>query len=40
MEDEAVRVLKKAAKWEPAIQNGHQVKAYRRQPITFVVEEQ
>jgi len=38
MEDEAIRVLRKATKWEPAIQNGHNVKAYRKQPITFVVE--
>ena len=38
MEDEAMRVLRKATKWEPAIQNGHNVKAYRKQPITFVVE--
>ena len=37
MEQEAVRVLKKATKWEPAIQNGRQVKAYRRQRITFQV---
>lgn len=40
MEQEAVRVLKKATKWVPAIQNGRNVKAYRKQPITFVVEEQ
>lgn len=40
MEQEAVRVLKKATKWVPAIQNGRQVKAYRKQPITFQVEEQ
>jgi protein TonB len=40
MEAEAVRVLKKATKWVPAIQNGRNVKAYRKQPITFVVEEQ
>ena len=40
MEAEAIRVLKKATKWEPAIQNGHQVKAYRKQPITFVVSEE
>lgn len=39
MEEEAARVLKKALKWEPAFQNGHHVKAYRKQPITFVVEE-
>ena len=38
VEDEAVRVLKKATKWEPAIQNGHKVKAYHRQVIVFVVE--
>jgi protein TonB len=37
MEQEAVRVLKKATKWEPAVQNGRQVKAYRRQRITFQV---
>jgi len=40
MEQEAIRVLKKATKWEPAIQNGHPVKAFRRQPITFVVTEE
>jgi len=37
MEQEAVRVLKKATKWEPAFQNGHKVKAYRRQRIIFQV---
>ena len=37
LEQEAVRVLKKAAKWEPAIQNGVKVKAYRKQVITFQV---
>lgn len=40
MEEEAMRVLKKATKWEPAIQNGRQVKAYRKQPITFLVTEE
>ncbi|MEO5562628.1 MAG: energy transducer TonB [Chitinophagaceae bacterium] len=39
MEQEAIRVLKKAEKWEPAIQNGRQVKAYRRQSIIFQVTE-
>jgi periplasmic protein TonB len=39
MEDEAIRVLKKAEKWEPAIQNGHQVKTYKRQLITFKIDE-
>ena len=35
---EAVRVIKKTKNWTPAIQNGRNVNAYRRQPITFVVE--
>jgi len=38
LEQEAIRVIKKATKWEPAFQNGRQVKAYRKQPITFRVE--
>jgi protein TonB len=37
MEEEAVRVIKKGPAWVPAIQNGRKVKAYRKQPITFVV---
>lgn len=40
LEAEAIRVLKKAPKWEPAIQNGYKVKAYRKQPITFDVPEE
>jgi len=40
MEAEAIRVIKKAEKWEPAIQNGIKVKAYRQQPITFEVLEE
>ena len=39
MEEEAVRVIKKGPSWEPAIQNGRKVKAYRKQPITYVVTE-
>ena len=39
MEEEAVRVIKRGPKWTPAIQNGRQVRAYRKQPITFVVSE-
>ncbi len=38
MEDEAVKTIKKGPKWVPAQQNGRQVKAYRKQPITFVVQ--
>jgi protein TonB len=37
MENEALRVLKKATKWEPAVQNGYKVPAYRIQKITFIV---
>jgi len=37
---EAVRVIKKTKSWRPANQNGREVNAYRRQPITFQVEEQ
>ena len=37
MEAEAVRVIKKGPKWTPAVQNGRQVNAIRKQPITFQV---
>jgi len=37
---EAVRVIKRTKNWTPAIQNGRNVNAYRRQPITFQVEGQ
>ncbi|OQP51099.1 energy transducer TonB [Niastella yeongjuensis] len=32
---EAVRVIRKSGKWTPAIQNGHRVKSYKKQPIGF-----
>jgi protein TonB len=40
VEQEAIRVLKKASKWEAAFQNGNKVKAYRKQSITFQVQPQ
>jgi protein TonB len=40
MEEEAIRAIKRGPKWTPAIQNGRNVKAYRKQPITFVVSEE
>lgn len=40
MEQEAMRVIKKSGKWKPAFQNRSEVKAFRRQPITFQVVEQ
>jgi len=33
---EAVRVIKKSGKWTPAVQNGRQVKSYKKQPIVSV----
>jgi protein TonB len=35
LREEAIRVIKKSGKWTPAIQNGRQVKSYKKQPITF-----
>ncbi len=40
MEEEAIKQIKKGPKWTPALQNGRNVNAYRRQPITFVVQDQ
>ena len=40
MEEESIKIIKRGPKWTPALQNGRNVNAYRRQPITFVVEEQ
>ena len=39
MEAEAMKIIKKGPRWTPAQQNGRMVNAYRRQPITFVVQE-
>lgn len=39
LREEAVRVIKKSGLWVPAIQNGRQVKAYKRQPIVFKMTE-
>lgn len=38
LRDEAVRVIKKSGKWEPAVQNGRKVKSYKKQPIVFRLE--
>jgi hypothetical protein len=37
MEEEVVRILKKSPPWIPAIQFGRNLKAYRKQPVTFMV---
>lgn len=39
MEKEVLRLLTISPQWSPAIQNGRAVKAYRRQPVTFMIEE-
>ena len=40
LREEAVRVIKKSGHWNPAIQNGRQVKSYKKQPIVFKLESQ
>jgi periplasmic protein TonB len=40
MEAEAIKIIKKGPAWKAALQNGRNVNAYRKQPITFVVQEQ
>jgi periplasmic protein TonB len=40
MEEEVVRILRKAPRWEPAVQDGRKVRAYRKQPVTFMVSEE
>jgi hypothetical protein len=37
MEEVVVNLIKKGPAWEPAMQNGRQVKAYHKQSVTFVV---
>ena len=36
----AANAIKKGPKWKPAVQNGRNVKAYRRQPVTFQLAEE
>lgn len=38
MEQEAVRVVKKSGKWNPGVQNGREVKSYRKLQIAFNVQ--
>jgi hypothetical protein len=39
MEGEVVRLIKKGPQWKPASQGGRVVKAYRKQPVTFMIED-
>lgn len=40
MEQEVIRIIKNGPEWKPARQNGRNVNAYRRQPVTFVVQQE
>ena len=35
LDEAALRIVKGSGKWEPAFQNGHNVKSYKMQPINF-----
>lgn len=39
METEVLRILRKSGLWEPAVQDGRTVNAYRKQPVTFMLTE-
>jgi protein TonB len=39
LREEAVRVIRKSGKWTPGNQNGKGVKSYKRQPVTFRMNE-
>ena len=40
MEQEVMRIMKNSPLWVPAKQNDRMVKAYRKQPITFVIDDE
>ncbi len=35
LDEEAIRIIKGSGKWEPAFQNGRNVKSYKMQPLNF-----
>ena len=39
MEQEVARIMKESGTWDPAMMKGKPVKAYRKQPVTFMVEQ-
>jgi hypothetical protein len=39
MEGEVIRMIKNSPQWQPASLNGRLVKAYRKQPVTFITEQ-
>lgn len=40
METEVMNLIKRSGQWRPAFQNGRPVRAYRKQPVTFMVEDE
>jgi protein TonB len=40
MEEEVIRILRRSPGWQPATQGGRTVKAFRRQPVTFQIDEE
>ncbi|HEY2721816.1 MAG TPA: energy transducer TonB, partial [Chitinophagaceae bacterium] len=38
MEKECLRIMKLSPPWLPGLQNGHKIKAYKKQAITFMIE--
>ncbi|MES1219696.1 MAG: N-acetylmuramoyl-L-alanine amidase [Bacteroidota bacterium] len=40
MEQEVIKLFAKGHKWLPAIQDGKKIAAYKKQPVTFVVQEE
>ena len=40
MEEEVIRVISKSPKWKNAVQYSKPIKAYRRQPLTFLIEKE
>jgi len=35
LDEESLKIINSSGKWEPAFQNGHNVKSYKRQPVYF-----
>jgi antitoxin component YwqK of YwqJK toxin-antitoxin module len=40
MEHEVIKMIRQSPPWDPAVQFGRKINAYRRQPVTFIVAEE
>lgn len=38
LREEGIRMIRKSGLWEPAIQHGHKVRSYKKQPIMFTLD--